>query len=314
MTKITMRDSILQRVHASMVSDPSIVVLTADLGAPSLDAIRRDFPDRFCNVGIAEQNLINVSTGFALEGFKVFALAIAPFLSMRAYEQIRNNLSLLSQTRSLNVNLLGVGSGFSYEVSGPTHHGLEDLSIIRTLPHVALFSPSDYKMAAAFVPYALAHDTPKYFRLDGKPLPPVYDGDVFDFAQGFNQLIRGTRVCLVSTGYMTQQVVPLVRSCPEWTDQVGVIDLFMLQPLNEEALFESLASYDHVIVIEEAFTGKGGLDSVISRMLATHSNAPSMTAMGLPNHYLFDMGTRTQLHGLCGLSDESIRAVVRDRL
>src|SRR5208337_5213045 len=108
----------------------------ADFGSPKLDKLREDFSDRFINVGIAEQNLVNVSTGLALEGYTVYAYAIAPFLVMRAFEQIRNNMSLLYHTRELNVNLIGVGAGLSYDVSGPTHHSVEDIAIIRTLPNM----------------------------------------------------------------------------------------------------------------------------------------------------------------------------------
>ena len=97
--------------------------MTDDMGAPVLDKLKVDFKSRFINVGIAEQNLINVATGLALEGFAVYAYAIAPFF-MRAYEQIRVNLALSGQFKEINVNMIGVGSGVSYEVSGPTHHCL----------------------------------------------------------------------------------------------------------------------------------------------------------------------------------------------
>ena len=104
-----------------MKTDEIIFFVSADFGSPVLDDIRADFPDRFLNVGIAEQNLINVSAGLALEGFTVFAYAIAPFITMRCFEQLRVNLALLSEVRDMNVNLIGVGAGYSYVVSGPTH-------------------------------------------------------------------------------------------------------------------------------------------------------------------------------------------------
>src|SRR4030042_6803698 len=90
----TMRDALIEKVYQKMCNDDKIFFLSADFGAPSLDRLREDFKDRFINVGIAEQNLINISTGLALEGFTVYAYAIVPFLTMRAYEQIRGNLSL----------------------------------------------------------------------------------------------------------------------------------------------------------------------------------------------------------------------------
>ena len=136
-----MRDVFIEGIYNRMQEDRNLFFISADFGSPKLDRLREDFKDRFINVGIAEQNLINISTGLALEGFTVYAYAIAPFLTMRAYEQIRINLSLHAQLKEININLIGVGAGLSYDVSGPSHHCLEDLSIMRTLPNLIVFSP-----------------------------------------------------------------------------------------------------------------------------------------------------------------------------
>ena len=157
-----------------MHDDNSIFFISADFGSPKLDILREKFKDRFINVGIAEQNLINISTGLALEGFTVYAYAIAPFLTMRAYEQIRVNLALHAQLKEININLIGVGAGLSYDVSGPTHHCLEDITIMRTLPNLIVFSPSDWILAQKFVDYSIKVKKPKYLRFDGKPLPQIY--------------------------------------------------------------------------------------------------------------------------------------------
>ena len=146
-----MRDVFLLSIYEKMAEDNTIFFVTADFGSPILDKIRADYPDRFINVGIAEQNLINVSVGLALEEFTVYTYAIAPFITMRCYEQIRVNISILSHLREMNINLIGVGAGVSYAMSGPTHHCLEDLSIMKTLPNMEVFSPSDYITAQAYV-------------------------------------------------------------------------------------------------------------------------------------------------------------------
>ena len=130
---LAMRDALLDSVWERMSSDENIFFVTADFGSPVLDRIRTDFPNRFVNVGIAEQNLINISSGLSLEGYKVFAYAIAPFITMRCFEQLRVNLALLHKVRTINVNLIGVGAGYSYVVSGPTHQCYEDIGLIRNL-------------------------------------------------------------------------------------------------------------------------------------------------------------------------------------
>ena len=104
-----MRDVFLHSLYEQMETNDKIFFVAADFGSPILDKIRTDYPNRFINVGIAEQNLINVSTGLALEGFIVYAYAIAPFITMRCYEQIRVNVAILSQIRPMNINFIGVG-------------------------------------------------------------------------------------------------------------------------------------------------------------------------------------------------------------
>src|SRR5579863_5502031 len=142
-----MRDALLERVYDAMALDPHIFFVSADFGSPVLDRIRSDHPKRFVNVGIAEQNLINVSVGLALEGYTVFAYAIAPFITMRCFEQIRVSAALLSVVRPMNLNLIGVGAGYSYVVSGPTHQCYEDITLMRALPNFQVMSPADHVTA-----------------------------------------------------------------------------------------------------------------------------------------------------------------------
>jgi len=302
-----MREILIEGIYHRMEEDQSLFFVTADFGSPRLDALREKFQDRFINVGVAEQNLINISTGLALEGFTVYAYAIAPFLTMRAYEQIRVNLSLHAQLKEVNVNLIGVGAGLSYDVSGPTHHCLEDISIMRTLPNITLFSPSDWKLTEKFIDYSIRIKKPKYLRLDGKPLPQIYDGiEDSEFQNGFKELVKGERVCLVSTGYMTHKALRVANLLNEHQIRAGVIDLFMLKPLNEELFSESISPYDYVITLEEAFINKGGLDSLVTNILTRRNSKFRIKRMGFEDTYVFDMGSREHLHRLNHLDEESI--------
>jgi len=302
-----MREVLIEGIYQRMEQDQSLFFVTADFGSPRLDALREKYQDRFINVGIAEQNLINISTGLALEGFTVYAYAIAPFLTMRAYEQIRVNLSLHAQLKEVNVNLIGVGAGLSYDVSGPTHHCLEDISIMRTLPNITLFSPSDWKLTEKFIDYSIRIKKPKYLRLDGKPLPQIYDSiEDSEFQNGFKELMKGEKICLVSTGYMSHKALRVANLLNERQIRVGVIDLFMLKPLNEELFSESINPYDYVITLEEAFINKGGLDSLVTNILTRRNSKFRIKRMGFEDTYIFDMGSREHLHRLNHLDEESI--------
>lgn len=310
-----MRDVFIEQIYNRMHEDNNIFFISADFGSPKLDQLREQFKDRFINVGIAEQNLINVSTGLALEGFTVYAYAIAPFLTMRAYEQIRVNVSLHAQLKEININLIGVGAGLSYDVSGPTHHCLEDISIMRTLPNVTVFSPSDWVLAEKFVDYSIKVKKPKYLRFDGKPLPQIHDHvEDGDLVNGFKELKRGDRICLVATGYMTHKAVRIANFLADRHVNIGVIDFFVLKPFNEELLFKLLNQYRGVITLEEAFINKGGLDSLVSSVLDRRNSYLRVKRMGFEDAYVFDMGSRDHLHKLNNLDEESIIKFIEDFL
>jgi len=303
-----MRDIFIESLCNRMATDSRVWFLAADLGSPALDRMRQDFPDRCLNVGIAEQNLVNVATGLALEGQIVYGYAIAPFISMRAYEQVRVNLSISSQVQPVNVNLIGAGGGVSYQVSGPTHHCLEDLSIMRLLPNMTVFSPSDAALAAAFVDYSISHHNPKYLRFDGKTLPVLYESVSQELlATGFCELVSGRDVCLVATGFMTQRAVKAARE----HGAVGVVDLFMLKPFDQEKLYATLCKYRHVITLEEAFINGGGLDCAVASLLTERRSAITLDRVGFNDRYVFDLGTRDQLHAINGMDEAAIISLVQ---
>lgn len=309
-TKV-MRDVLIERIYNKMFSNDNIFFVSADFGSPALDQLREDFADRFINVGIAEQNLINIATGLALEGYVVFAYAIAPFLTMRAYEQIRN-VSLLSQIKELNINLIGVGIGLSYDVTGPTHHCLEDACIMRVLPNFIVYSPSDYVITERFVDYSLQVKKPKYIRLDGKAQPMIYNDDcLVSIEEGFFELKEGKEVVIVSTGYMTHKALKVAEGLMKDKISAGVVDIFLLKPVNENMLYKTLSKYRHIITMEEAFIDKGGLDSIVMNVLSNNKSPLGITRLGFGDRYVFDVGNREYLHKVNGLDEENIHKIIK---
>ncbi len=306
MSSRVLRDALVEQIHKKMLSDNSIFFVSADFGSPALDKLRDEFPDRFLNVGIAEQNLINISTGLALEGYTVYAYAIAPFLTMRAYEQIRN-VSLLAQLKELNINLVGVGIGLSYDVTGPTHHCLEDVCIMRVLPDFMIFSPADYVTVERFIDFSIMTQKPKYIRLDGKALPRIYDDQLnISIENGFCELRQGEQIGIISTGYMTHKALKVAENLHAEGISAGVIDVFMLKPLDEELLYKTIAGYKHVLTMEESFINKGGLDSMILDILRNNDSSAGLSRFGFSDRYVFSVGDREYLHKLNGLDTDTI--------
>ena len=204
----------------------------------------------------------------------------------------------------------------SYNVSGPSHHCLEDLTLLRLLPHVDLFSPSDWQTAARLADYSVAHRGPKYFRFDSKPTPAIYGPeDELDLAAGFHELARGEETCIVSTGFMTHVALkaaaradgaPGRAPCTHGRGHVGVVDVFGLKPADEQPLCEALRGYESIVTLEEGFIKRGGLDAMIGQVLADNGSHAKLTRLGVDDRYLFDLGGREQLHRLCGMDEEGV--------
>jgi transketolase len=308
---LAMRDAFLERVWQAMAHDSKIFFVTADFGSPVLDKIRADFPARFVNVGIAEQNLINVSAGLALEGYTVFAYAIAPFITMRCYEQIRVSLALLSEVRAMNVNLIGVGAGYSYVVSGPTHQCYEDISLMRALPNFQVLSPSDHVTAAALFETCHNNKGPKYLRFDAQVLPVIYETATPALSKGFHVHKGGEAICLVATGYMLHTALKASIELASEGIHVGLIDLFDLARFAAEELQEVLENYSGIVSLEEGFRGRGGVDSMLFEFISRRNLSLKMLNIGVEGSYHFELGSRTELHEKVGIGPQVVVESVR---
>ena len=296
-----MRDEFLQALSLEMKKDEKIILLSVDFGAPVLDKIRIECKNQIINVGIAEQNAINLAAGFSLEGFKVFVYGIAPFVSMRCFEQIRINLVALSQLRKMNVNIISVGAGISYSMSGPTHHCLEDLSIINTLPNVEIFSPSDPLLTKIYLERSLKNNGIKYLRFDAKALENLCNKEI-EMSRGFRVLNEGKdKVAIIATGYMSQKAHILLKDY-----NFTLIDLFLINSYDKQALKEHLERHQYVISLEESF---GGLDEEINSLF---KNDKKVINLKFQKKYNFEIGDREFLHSLNNLSIDSIKEVLND--
>ncbi|UTH72836.1 transketolase family protein [Chromobacterium sp. IIBBL 290-4] len=302
---IPMRDALLEKIYQSMKTDSKIFFLSADFGSPVLDKIRLDFADRFINVGIAEQNLINIAAGLAIEGNKVFAYAIAPFLTMRCYEQIRVNLALLSQVRDMNVSLIGVGAGYSYVVSGPTHQCYEDISIMRALPSISVYSPADHISTGCLFDRLVSKKGIKYIRLDAQTLPVIYENPILNVEAGFNVHRKGDEICLLATGYMVHVAMKLANRLKNKGVDVGVVDIFDISHSCNNFLYEEISKYRGIVTMEEGFKGRGGMDSMILDYISNSDLEIRVKNIGVRGGYSFDLGSRSELHEKVGIGEEA---------
>ena len=203
-----MRRAFAEALAELAEGDPRILLLTGDLGYRALDPFFDRFPDRFLNVGVAEQNMVGVATGLAEAGFVPFVYSIATFASMRAYEFIRNGPIL----HRLPVRIIGVGGGFEYGFAGASHHGLEDIGVMRLQPGLTVLAPADYRQVRTALDKSWNLPGPVYYRLgkDDKTVVPGLEGR---FEMGGAELVRdGSDILMVTTGSIAVEAVAAAES------------------------------------------------------------------------------------------------------
>ena len=162
-------------------------------------------------------------------------------------------------------------------------------------------------LAQGFVDYSIRVKKPKYIRLDGKPLPQIYDSiKDFKIDRGFFELRKGESICLVSTGIMTHKAIQVAEILSKEGNNIGVIDVFLIKPLNETLFMKALEKYHAVITLEEGFINCGGLDSTVLQLVSRKNNKIKFKNMGFSQRYVFDIGSRDYLHKINRIDGDSI--------
>lgn len=255
------RDLFFDRIYSLVCDGNDIVIVTPDLAAPSLDKFRKDFPSRYISVGIAEQNLISISCGLALNGKKVVAYGLNPFVVTRCYDQIRNTVSLMN----VKIVIAGLHCGLSSAISGPTHVPISDISLMRTLPNITIYNPSHCGLANVIFDQVLNFDRPYYIRFD-KDINYYLNADCATFGNGFSIVNNDSNFALVSSGFHSKLCYDI---SPFLLRNVDLIDIFRI-PCNTESLTKVLRKYKVIFVIEEHIL-QGGLGSYLLEIIADNN-------------------------------------------
>ena len=277
----------------------NLMVLSADLGNSSgLDRFKATYPDKFLNIGIAEQNMIGVAAGLAKEGSVVFASSFAPFITMRAAEQVRMNMGYMD----LNIKTVAIGSGVSMSFLGNSHFGLEDTAIMRSIPNMTVVSPADCAEIVKTVFAAAEYPHPMYIRLTGAVGFPVVYEDDYDFQIGKAvELKAGTDVSIVATGSMVYESLEAAKILQEVGISVSVLNMHTIKPIDTNALDNLIRKEKTIFTIEE-HSITGGLGSAVAEYVSSITNSPVVNRIGLPYEFVITAEYRYILekYGLVG--------------
>ncbi len=283
--------------------------MSADLCQSSgLVRFREEFPERFINSGIAEQNLIGLAAGLAKDGTNVFATSFSPFITMRACEQVRMNLGYMQ----LNIKTVGLGSGLIMSELGNSHFGIEDASVMRSIPGMTIIEPCDGLEIIKAVEALCDYGAPAYLRLTGgSGLPIVYEDDI-DFQIGRGIKVReGKDVAIIATGTMVYNGIKAAEMLQSQNIDATVIDMHTIKPLDCD-MIDSQLDKKLIVTIEEA-TVIGGLGSAVSEYLAIKKNKPPQLMLGIKDFFPH-AGSYEYLLNECGLTVDKIVESIRTSL
>lgn len=288
-----MRTTFAKTLLALAKKDPRIMLLTGDLGYSVFESWQQEIPGQFLNMGIAEQNMTGVAAGLAMEGLKPIIYSIVPFVTMRNFEQIRNDICY----QNLNVKIVGVGAGFSYGPYGHTHHGLEDIGILRTLPGMVILAPGDPFEATLATQAMMKHTGPVYLRL-GKAGEPNLHTNKPKFTIGKGIVMRdGKPVTIIATSTMLETAMNIKG--------VNVISMPTIKPL-DEALIRTFAKKSKVLMTLEEHSIIGGLGSAVSEVIAESGIQVVFKRIGVPDRFTHTMGLQSHMRKANGLDVASI--------
>lgn len=294
-----MRQAFIATLCELAASDPRILLLTGDLGYMVMEPFRERFPDRFLNVGVAEQNMIGLATGLAESGFRPYAYSIATFAALRAFEFIRNGPVL----QRLPVRVVGMGMGFEYGHAGPTHHAVEDIGALRTLPGLTIVAPADSLQAAAALRATADLPRPVYYSL-GKDDRSVVRGLDGRFALERIEVVRrGDDLVIVALGSVAIEAVAAAERLSLAGVQAAVAIVSSFNPDPAADLAQLLAGFRHVISVE-AQTISGSLGALVASVIASEGLRCRLRAIAVrstPDGASGPQHERWRKHGLdCG--------------
>ncbi len=287
--------------------NPRIFMILADIGYGEIEPFKEEFPDRFFNVGVAEQNMTGIACGVAMEGNIAITYSIANFPTLRCLEQIRNDVCY----HNANVKIVIIGGGLAYGSLGVSHHSTEDLAIMRSLPNMVVLAPSDFCEAREAVKAMIEYDGPVYYRCGYKKEPDIHQGKI-DFQIGRAIQVRdGSDVTLIHTGTIGYNVVQAAEMLKKQGLHCRVISMHTVKPIDTEAILKAADETGVIVTIEE-HNILGGLGGAVAEVLAERCRSHvKFKRLALPDINVSKVGSQQWLLSQYGLDPEGITKSVR---
>ena len=298
-------DAFIEEINERLKTDKDIYFLSADFGAAALDELREKYPENFIHSGISEQAMIDIATGLALEGKKVFCYAMAPFISLRAIEQIKCGPSMMD----LPICIMSVGIGIGYADAGPTHYITEDFACLRSIMNVNIYTTADSETSRRLAKKLLDKPEFCYVRLDRHEQPEL---DVTNFKtdlqyRAMGDIVNQDKVVVIGSGKMAHIVK---QAYDEQPNKIFGVDLIQSKPF-PKTLLNAIDVSAGVIVIDEQ-TPSGSLGAAVMEAMSDSDILKKVKQITIPEMYVFENGGREYLLNKLGLNKDNILKTLND--
>ena len=304
-----MRNAFASEITKIAAEDDRVIQLTGDIGNRLFNDLKAVDPERFCNCGIAEANMIGVASGMAMSGLRPVVYTITPFTTTRCYEQIRVDVCY----HNVPVIIVGTGSGLSYAKLGPTHHSLEDLAIMRALPNMTVLAPCDATELRVLLRAAFNEDGPVYIRIGKKGEPEMYQ-DLPQLSIGEASVLKtGTDVAILSTGTIMSEALNASILLEKDSISAEAVSFHTVKPLDKAYLTAASKRFKVIATIEEHGCA-GGFGSAVSEFFAGMENRPQILSFGTKDEFMHDIGSQEYARKKYGLTAENLATTIVDVL
>lgn len=302
-----MRNTFAAKLLKLAIEDPSIILITGDLGFGVLDEFAKTLPKQFLNAGITEQSMMSMAAGIASQGFRPFVYSIANFPIMRCLEQIRNDVCYMNKS----VTIVSVGAGLGYGNLGYSHHGIEDISVIRSLPNMKLYSPSDSEEVELCMDQLYKDDKPCYLRLGKGNEERIHNTKL---TRNFeNILLRdGTYGTIAFTGAIGNRIMKAIESVNQLKINPRIFSLPFLSEYNLTKLLE-ITNGEPMLTIEE-HSDRGGFGSWLLEVANDKNVSANIKRLDLSKHDIYKLGSHDFLLNEAKLNIDHIIHVINTHL
>lgn len=296
-----MRQAFINSLVKEAQKNKQVWLLTGDLGFTVLEPFCGKFPDRFINVGVAEQNMVGVAAGLATTDRIVFVYSIATFATMRPFEFIRNNIAL----HKLPVIVVGSGGGLCYSHALSTHHALEDIGLMRSIPEMTVVCPADKYEVEWAVQEIVKQKKPAYLRLGKTGEPNIYKQKP-KLKLGKGKILRkGEDLAIFSTGNLLHNSLRAAEILAKKGKEATVVSMHTVKPLDADLINKIAKKNPFIVTVEEHYIS-GGLGSSVAEILFSSKNQIQLYCIGVPDQFVKDIGSHFYLREKFGLNPQQI--------